>query len=111
MYKIIRKTQTIILLYLIIFFISCQVKDESARFFPKVSTLEVTEITENGVVFRGIIDGFPLTDIVDYGFTYGIEGSYNKSKISLGSLSTSNMLISSTFILSGQPGYFWNAKT
>ena len=83
MFKSIKKAQTIVLLNLIFLIISCEIKDESARLFPKVSTLEVIDITENGVVFGGLIEGFPLADIVDYGFVYGVEGSY-KTKVSLG---------------------------
>ena len=73
---------------------SCTNKDEEQRPFPRVKTLEVSNITDEGAVFNGFIDGeFNGIDISDHGFCYGYpeeKAPLGYTKVSLGKLDVSS---------------------
>ncbi len=82
----------VLLLFSIAF--SCRNKDEEERTFPQVETLEVTNITDEGAVFNGLVEGF-LTNrnITDHGFCYGFpnkKAPLGYTRISLGKLDESS---------------------
>ena len=75
-----------VLLFFVIY--SCRNKDEEERLFPKVKTLEVSNITDEGAVFNGLIEGvLSYKNITDHGFCYGFpdkKAPLGYTKISLG---------------------------
>lgn len=77
---------TVLLLFFVVY--SCTNKDEEERLFPKVKTLEVTNITDEGAVFNGLIEGvLSNKNITDHGFCYGFpdkKAPLGFAKISLG---------------------------
>ncbi len=72
---------------------SCTNKDEDERLFPKVKTLDVSNITDEGAVFNGSIEGVLTNkDITDHGFCYGFpdeKAPLGYTKVSLGKLDES----------------------
>jgi len=84
--------KSIIYTVLLLFFTtySCTNKDEEERLFPKVKTLEVSNITDEGAVFNGLIEGvLSNKNITDHGFFYGFpdeKAPLGYTKISLGKL-------------------------
>jgi hypothetical protein len=83
-------------LSILLFFVisACTNKDEEQRLFPKVKTLDVSNITDEGVVFNGFIDGeFNCNDIIDHGFYYGDPNEKvirDLARVSLGKLETNS---------------------
>lgn len=77
---------TVLLLFFVVY--SCTNKDEEERLFPKVKTLEVSNITDEGALFNGLIDGvLTNNNITDHGFYYGFpdeKAPLGYAKVSLG---------------------------
>jgi Uncharacterized protein conserved in bacteria len=73
---------------------SCTNKDEEQRPFPRVKTLGVSNITDEGAVLNGYIDGeFNGNDVSDHGFCYGYpdeKAPLGYTKVSLGKLDASS---------------------
>lgn len=73
---------------------SCTNNDEEQRPFPRVKTLEVSNITDEGAVFNGFIEGgLKGNDISDHGFYYGYpeeKAPLGYTKVSLGKLGGSS---------------------
>ena len=72
---------------LIIFFSGCTKEEVTPRIYPRVITIEATDITSAGATFKGDIT-FSNVEIKDHGFLWSIENNPNviqSNKISLGS--------------------------
>jgi len=72
---------------LIIFFFGCTKEEVTPRVYPRVITVEATQITSAGATFIGEIT-FSNVEINDHGFLWSIDNSPNiiqANKISLGS--------------------------
>lgn len=69
---------------------SCKNEDEEQRLFPKVKTLEVSNITDEGAVLNGLVEEvLASNDITDCGFCYGFpdeKAPKGYAKVSLGKL-------------------------
>ncbi len=82
-----RRHYSNLLTALIIFFFGCTKEEVTPRVYPRVITVEATQITSAGATFKGEIT-FSNVEIKDHGFLWSTENSPNviqSNKISLGS--------------------------
>jgi hypothetical protein len=57
--------------FLFIILISCQKDEEVIREFPRLLTLEVSDINSEGAVFSGELISMGSSPIIEYGFVWG----------------------------------------
>ncbi len=56
---------------LAIFINSCQKENLATRYFPRMNTLEVSDISVAGAIFHGVVISLGDDEIIDHGFAWG----------------------------------------
>lgn len=84
-------TLTYLILLVICFFQSCNNYEFPASQYPRIATLPVVDITEEGVTFQGDITDLAKGGIKDHGFVWGSfsdPSTQNEGRLSMGALSS-----------------------
>lgn len=80
-----------LLLFAICLLVTCKKDEEAPRDYPRINTLSVTNITENGAVFNGNVYSISSETIIDHGFAWSESENFMifeyTDRISLGALS------------------------
>jgi hypothetical protein len=66
-----------LLLVLLIGLATCQKEKIATKEYPRVNTLEVTSINDDGAIFSAEIISGDITDVIEYGFVWDISASPN----------------------------------
>jgi hypothetical protein len=83
------RIKVFILIGAVAFLVTCEKTSFSSEDFPIIKAVEVTDITENGVILRGEVIATPYSDVVDFGLVWGGSRNLNakgafRTKFSLG---------------------------
>ncbi len=63
----------VIIFFSVLFLIQCTENDILERSYPTIETLQVTDISENGVKLNATINNINQYDIIEYGFVWSVR--------------------------------------